>query len=245
MWHVEAIEAIPVTLDFTSSGQGRRTATAITAAGLRLFNAIELVDVDAVATQVEVCEHCGYTQCSPGGWVAFRRMGDSVAWIPAWDRMEEGEWERNEYQPPDFVRARGAPLFRPAAWRQLQSIHRDIPPCGDLPMLNSREAARLCQWSAPGKVLGRYPEKPQLDRQALLAVTSGELADEANAVDMCLDAHFGCLQPMTVMPGDMAVEPIEFWLDLPGSPGWTSFGHADGRICLLFGGEPALIASKG
>jgi hypothetical protein len=55
MWSVEDIEAIPVELDFSSSGQGRRSATAIETAGVRLFNAIELVDVEPTATQVEVC----------------------------------------------------------------------------------------------------------------------------------------------------------------------------------------------
>ena len=72
MWSVEAIdiESSAVELDFSSSGQGRRAATAV-GGGIRLFNAIELVDVEPSATQVEVCECCGLPHCSPGGWVAF------------------------------------------------------------------------------------------------------------------------------------------------------------------------------
>ena len=46
MWHVADIEARAVELDFSSSFGRRLTATAVSAAGIRLFNAIELVDVD-------------------------------------------------------------------------------------------------------------------------------------------------------------------------------------------------------
>ena len=49
MWSIEDIEASPIELDFSSSGGGRRAATAVSAAGVRLFNAIELVDANASA----------------------------------------------------------------------------------------------------------------------------------------------------------------------------------------------------
>jgi hypothetical protein len=52
MWSVEDIEASTIELDFSSSGQRRRAATAVSAAGIRVFNAIELVDVDPSATQI-------------------------------------------------------------------------------------------------------------------------------------------------------------------------------------------------
>ena len=107
------IEASAVELDFSSSGQGRRAATAVSAAGIRLFNAIELVDVEPSATQVEVCECCGFPHCSPGGWVAFRRIGERVVWVPAWDEMEKGEWEMSEYRPPSFLQSQVPPSLVP------------------------------------------------------------------------------------------------------------------------------------
>ena len=115
MWSIDTIETVPVALDFSSSGQGRRAATAVVAAGVCLFNAIELVEVETVATQVEVCESCGIVRCSSGGWVAFRRIGDRVVWIPAWAKMEEGELE---YGPPPFLRSRGVPAFSPRCWER-------------------------------------------------------------------------------------------------------------------------------
>jgi hypothetical protein len=69
MWSVEDIEASAVELDFSSSGRGRRAATAVSAAGIRLFNAIFLlppstqgaspgdapeIDMDENGTQLDV-----------------------------------------------------------------------------------------------------------------------------------------------------------------------------------------------
>jgi hypothetical protein len=245
MWNIEDIEAIPVELDFSSSGQGRRSATAIQTGDIRLINAIELVDVEPTATQVEVCECCGYPHCSPGGWVAFRRMGERVVWIPAWDEMAKGAWEETEYRPPSFLQSKGAPAFSSASWEQLRRLHGGLPSCADVPPINSRETARVCQWSAPGRVLGTYPLEPRLRRDLLIAVTNGELAVEASVVDSCLQAHFEAVEQMALVPGDVLPRPIEFWLDLPGTPAWTSFAHVESNVCFLIDANTALVREGG
>ena len=243
MWSVEAsdIEGSAVELDFSSSGQGRRAATAVSAAGIRLFNAVELVDVETSATQVEVCECCGSPHCSPGGWVAFRRIGERVVWIPAWDEMEKGKWEMSEYSPPSSLRRRGAPLFRAAAWDRLRALHSRLPDAHALPEINSRDTARLCQWSAPGRVLGTFPDVPRTRRDLLVAVTNGDLGAEAECVDRCLRDHYEGNQVMEVVPQHISVAPIEFWLDLPGNPSWKGFGRIDTQACFLIDGGRALV----
>jgi hypothetical protein len=80
-----------------------------------------------------------------------------------------------------------------------------------------------------------------LRRDLLIAVTDGDVAAEASDVDMCLQAHFGAVQQMALVPGDAEVKPIEFWLDLPGTPGWTNFGHVGSNLCFLVDGSFALI----
>jgi hypothetical protein len=200
MWNVEDIEVIPVELDFSSSGQGRLSATAIEAGGVRLFNAVELVDAASTATQVEVCEHCGFPRCSPGGWVTFRRIGDRVIWLPAWDEMEKGTWEASEYTPPSFLRSQGAPIFSGTTWDRLRALHGGLPGPDDLPWMNSREAARLCQWSAPGRLLGEYPLEPRIRRALLIAVTESDLGTETGVVDESLQAHFRIVRQMALVP---------------------------------------------
>jgi hypothetical protein len=247
MWSVEAIdiEASTVELDFSSSGQGRRASTAVSAAGIRLFNAIELVDVDPSATQVEVCECCGVPQCAPGGWVAFRRIGERVVWVPAWDEMENGRWAMSEYSPPAFLQSRGAPVFSAPAWDRLRALQSGLPDAHALPQINSREAARLCQWAAPGRVLGTFPDVPRTRRDLLVAVSDGDVGTEAECVDQCLRDHYEAKHAMELVPHDAPVAPIEFWLDLPGTPSWKRFGHLDGQTCFLIDGGLALVCGGG
>jgi hypothetical protein len=48
---------------------------------------------------------------------------------------------------------------------------------------------------------------------------------------------------------DIEVSAVEldfsFWLDLPGSPGWKSFGRIDTQACFLIDGGLALIRIGG
>jgi hypothetical protein len=241
MWSVEVIEASAVELDFSSSSQGRRAATAVSASGIRLFNAIEYVDVEPRATQVEVCEDCGITHCSPGGWVTFRRIGERVIWIPAWDKMEKGEWEMSEYSPPSFLQSQGAPVFSAPAWDRIRTLHRGLPDAQALPEINSREAARLWQWSAPGRVLGTFPAVPRIRRDLLIAVTSGDLGAQAECVDQCLRDHHEAQQAVELVPQHLSMAPIEFWLNLPGTPSWKNFAHTDTQACCLIDDGLALV----
>lgn len=244
MWSVEDIELVPLELDFSSSGQGRRAATAVTSEGVRLFNAIELVDVERAVTQVEVCECCGYSHCAPGGWVAFRRMGQSVVWLPAWEEMEQGAWEASEYRPPSFLRTKGVPVFSRTCWERLRKLHGGLPCCEDVPRINSREAARVCQWVAPGRVLGEYPSAPRVRRDSVLAVADGDAAAEVDAIDRCLQDHFGSTAPMDLVPERVEVSPIEFWLDLPGTPSWKGFARVEDRVCFVIHETVALVRAS-
>ena len=242
MWSVREIEPIVVDVDFSSSGQGRLPATAIDADGVRLVNALEFVDVDSSATQVEICDCCGSPHCAPGGWVAFRRIGARVIWIPAWHEMEKGSWELSEYGPPSFLNRRGAPVFNPEAWNHLRTICADLPPAVALPELNSREVARLWQCSAPGRVLGEFPSEPRLHRSSVIAVTEGDLAAEADAVDRCLSQSYAAQRRVEEVPSSIPARPIEFWLDLPGTPAWRRFAHVRDRVGFLLEGDVALLS---
>jgi hypothetical protein len=84
-----------------------------------------------------------------------------------------------------------------------------------------------------------------LRRDLLIAVTDGDVSVEASDVDMCLQAYFGAVQQMALVPCDAEVKPIEFWLDLDGTPGWTSFGHVRSNVCFLVDGRVALVGDGG
>jgi hypothetical protein len=240
MWNVDQIEVVSVELDFSSSGQGRRSGTVIKADGTYLFNALEYTDAEASATQVEVCECCGVPHCQSGGWVAFRRLGDSVVWIPVWSEMEKDEWHRTEYSPPSFFHARGAPVITPTVWQQLRGLHGALPTSMDLPRLDSREMVRYIQWSAPDRVLGQFPDEPRLRRDLLVAVAEGDLSEETAFVDAALHANFTQPVPLDLLRPGEVLRRIEFFLDMPGTPAWTSFAHVQDDSCIIIDGGMAL-----
>jgi hypothetical protein len=158
--------------------------------------------------------------------------------------MEKGAWEASEYRPPSFVATKGAPIFDRATWERLRALHGGFPTCDEVPDINSRETARLCQWSAPGRVLGAYPSEPRVRRDLVIAVTDGDLSAEIGAVDQSLQEHYGTLDPMGIGAEKAAVRPIEFWLDLPGTPGWKGLAHVEDQVCFLLNGTTVLVRAR-
>ena len=66
-----------------------------------------------------------------------------------------------------------------------------------------------------------------------------------NASINAFETTTGGEQAMEFVPQHISVAPIEFWLDLPGTPSWRSFGHTDGRTCFLIDGGLALVRRRG
>jgi hypothetical protein len=128
MWCVDTLEVVPVELDFSSSGQGRRTARALHANGGCLINALELVEFDAVATQVHVCSSCGYSQCESGHWVALRRAGQFVVWIPAFAQLARENGSGRSIRLPFHSDARCAVLY-PVGVARTSRASRWRPKC--------------------------------------------------------------------------------------------------------------------
>lgn len=240
MWNVDQIVRVPVEVLSSSPDRKRLAATAVEAEGVRLVNAVELVVFESSATQVEICEGCGVPHCNEGGWIAIRRIGENVVWIPAWNEMEESSWGIPEFRPPAFLTSERVPLFSAAAWDLLRALNAEFPPLHDITPIDSREAARWCQWTAPGLILGEFPSEPRLHRDALLAVADRELPVEAELVDRFLHELFAAPLPMEPVPAAADLSPIEFWVDLPGTPCWKSFARLDDAFCCLVDGSLAL-----
>lgn len=110
MWVVRDITTQTVTLDLSSSGQADRAVTQIATDGALFANAAELSVWGNTRVQVHICEHCGVEHRASGGWMVARNVGAGVAFVPAFDEMATGDWERVEYAPAHF--AQGAPVFR-------------------------------------------------------------------------------------------------------------------------------------
>ncbi len=169
MWDLPALEQHTAELDFSSAGLGRRRVTRLVAGSVVFANAIELTDWDGRDVQVVVCEQCGIVHCQPGGWLGPRRAGDYVVFAPDSRLLETNEQDRNEYRPPEYVRSLGWPFTTLAGYEALRASTPGLPVHDRLFALTRRDVVAICQWEAPGAVLGRPFEHPALRRDLLLA----------------------------------------------------------------------------
>ena len=245
MWRVTGIETATTTLDFSSSGQANFDATAVFASGVQLSNAVQLVNVEPEATQVEVCSDCGCSGCSAGGWVSFRRLGEDLLWTPAWTFLRRGARERQEYAPPAFLQSRGAPLFGHASWDRMRQLLPALPAVSEVPLLDAHEAVRLSQLSAPLRVLHELPEVPQLRTELLLAVVEGDLRTEVDEVNRCARRYFESTRPVRSVEPDATFRRIEFLLDTPSAPTWSAFGRQGGQVFLVGESSRLLVVDEG
>jgi hypothetical protein len=81
-------------------------------------------------------------------------------------------------------------------------------------------------------------------RDLVIAVTDGDLSAEIGAVDQSLQEHYEALDPMDLDVEKAEIRPIEFWLDLPGTPGWKSFAHLEDQVCFVLNEATALVRAR-
>jgi hypothetical protein len=238
--HVTSIQTATRELDLSPSGGDRLAVTALAAGDVQLCNAVEFLEVENARLQVEVCECCGHRGCAQGGWVALRRCGDSVLWIPAWQAMDQRGRDANEYGPPAYLGVHGSPVFTANAWAELLRLRPTLPSAATLAPLTAREAVLLVQHAAPLQVLGHYPNLPRLRRDLLLGVADGDLEAQVDAVDHLLHAWFHSAEPVQIESGS-SFFAVELLLDSMEIPTWVAFGQRDGQVALLLGASLALV----
>jgi len=216
MWRVERLERVAQTMDFSSSGQGQLSVENIVADGSVLINAVSLVDgSDPNLVQVHVCEHCGFTHCEPGGWVAFRRLGDLVLWVPCFDEMAADDFDTREYGPPKSWP--GWPVFDAERYSNLSTLAPNLPQAELIPQLRSRTAIRLLQFDAPGRILGRFPDPPRLRRDLVVSSNCGDVAAHVASLEAVVADAWTNDSPVRLAGSS---EAVVMYLDLPGTPAW-------------------------
>jgi hypothetical protein len=236
MWTIDTISKRVTSLKRGGAGLPDAGVIEVTAEGVILSNALDRVQFDPGATRLSICPQCGSPSCGYGDCVAIRRLGDRVIWLPAWERMLEGEWEESYSAPPDFVRRHGAVVLGPAVWEELRATSPAFPAVEDLPPIDSREAVRLCQATAPGDLLGRFPNDPCLQKKWLIALTEGDIETEVDAVERLLATSFAKRRPLVAAsPQGGSFLPLEFWVDVPGTPAWKCLARLGDDLAFQFG----------
>ncbi|MEM9402381.1 MAG: hypothetical protein AAGA44_07840 [Pseudomonadota bacterium] len=217
-------------LDFSSSGQGKFNATQVVANGVTLINSVELLDVSGFVAQLLVCEACGVTGCEPGSWVAIRRSGDHVLFVPWLEGMDGGEWESANYSPPKYMAEAGPLVFDSDAFAELQRSSGEFPSLTEIPEINSLEVLSCIQLTAPGFVLGPVGRPAKLDADNIVAVTEGDLEEEIAEFSTLVSAvNDGVENSHSESP----IRITEFHLDIPTFPAWRPFGYTKDGVAVL------------
>lgn len=232
MWHVRNPEIKPATLDFSSSGQGELRVSQLFSDGVRLINALELVDWDAEDSQFLVCEACGYTHCKPGGWVSVRRSGSLILILPASGYVRGAGREREEYGPPPYLKGRGAAYLDLPAYESLSSRHSSFPPAEQVRPLSTREAALLFQWEAPARILGEPPEV-RVRRDLIVGSSEGDYAEQLERLETLLRRQYEDGSPAGLRAVSGGERVISFYLDAGEFREWKALVRGGSAYRLL------------
>lgn len=237
---IRTINTKPIQLDFSSSGQGKISATALYFDENQFFNAIELLDFDGEQFQTQTCNCCGFAGCSSGSWVSIRRCDDYVMFIPAIEAMGEGKWEKEEYSPPYFLRKYGAPALSEFLYNELTTLCPNLPSINGMPYLSKTDGLAILQLEAPGYILGNIGDEVQLNREHIIAVSEGNLEDEISVLENLIEIS----QSNAEQRIDTKFEKkIEFILDLPNFPSWSPYGYKSNVEHLIIDIKPSTVHS--
>ena len=222
------------TLEMGDAPFGSVPTLAVYAGNICLMNATEFCDFSTDPCQLLICD-CGNVGCASGGYASFRRIGDSVALLPAFSMLaSEDDFDRNQYAPPKYLTSSDGVgvFFAPTVYSMLKARIPALPSVLDLRPLTSVEAITIIQMQAPLEVLGRFPMRPTIDRDLVIAVTEGDTEFEFRKVrtfiESCLDFNL----PLHVADASEGWTIIEFHLDGRRFPVWNDFARLDNQIAI-------------
>lgn len=164
MLQIKKFKVRKTTLDFTSSGGGIPEVSQLLFNDVIFMNAIEYVEFEEDAVQLNICDHCGTIGCSSGDWVSFRKSGDYILLIPVFELTEKDEWNGTEYAPPSIYdketrkRKKDTPYFDLETYGRLRKKFPNFPSIDKIKHLKMREAVRLVQYNMPLRLFGTPPE---------------------------------------------------------------------------------------
>lgn len=227
--------------DRGARSQGAYPTSALVADDTTIVNATSLLELeDDGCVQVIVCTSCGTVHCESGGWVQPRRFGDTLLWLPCFERLSE---DGAEFRPPDFFKTRGLPVFDGATVVQLGDLlplfRRDVAPS-----VTYRDVALAVQWLAPWQVLGTPGGVPRLKREIVVATSHDDLEFVVSQVESLIGEALSDTSP--VRPARATPGP-ELYLDgAKSAPVWNPLVFDDsGTLRLSLDGVTAAVRGPG
>ena len=251
MWHIRNLEIRKTTFDFTSSGQGKPEVSQLVYENTVLMNAIEYIDFNedsyinfgknTDAIQVIICDHCGITQCSSGGWICLRRSGDFVLLIPAFDLIERNEWNETHYAPPSFYdkethkRKKDTPYFDIENYEKLRNEFPKFPKLKEIKHLKMSEAVRLIQFNMPMRFFGTPPEVflSTVKKNLVVGASKDEAFEHLERIEEILKSNYKNDSPALIREPFKDEEVIYLFLDTSEFIDWQALVKNDENYFLF------------
>lgn len=225
MWEIENISTKKRHLDFSSSGQGTFVGTAVYSNDQLLFNQIESIEnhgEDEQVFQAIICEHCGYSHCEPGNWIALRKAGKCYLFLPAFEWIiEEEDFLKLEYLPPNYISTNGAVVFTGEHFEQLQKLISPFKEIRAVKSLTGTEASLLYKYDTPQRLFGDLPRIESLKRDRILISSDGELEEQLELLEKELQLleNSDSVELEKLNPKD---KTLSFFLDDTTSTEWKA-----------------------
>ena len=230
MWQIKNPEIVLSKLDFTSSGQPKRPVSQLFADGIKLINALELVDWEE-DSQFLICEACGFTGCKSRDWVSVRRSDSLVLILPSSEYVWREQKDYMEYSPPAYLKEKGIPYLDSETYESLRSRHSSFPAMDQLEPLKLKEGASVFQWTAPDQVLGEPPEI-SVRRELFVGSSEGDYAEHLKALEQLIEKQYKIESPAVLRSIANNERVISLYLDAAGFTDWQAmvFDGSENRL---------------
>jgi len=175
--------------DFTSSGQGINTDKQVLwkeTLLINMANAYSLNEYEHIF-QAIVCEQCGITNCVQGNWVAIRKIGDRIFFIPAFEWIIEENRGLKEYFPPKYLAEVGAIEIEKDAFDYLQLNIPAFARIKKFKPISGFELSQLIRYEVPITIRGKLGTEIALSTNNLLATNCGELKEIIKQIEYQLN----------------------------------------------------------
>jgi len=237
VWEVKSISTEKRTLNFESSGQGVHVGTSIYANNELLFNQAESIqdhgDGEHVFQSI-ICDHCGFSHCESGNWIALRRIGDVHLILPVFDWIiEEEDSLKNEYFPPKYISSQGAGIIDSSTFDKLKELITPFKEIHEVKELTGKELATLYKYETPTRLFGDLPKIGQIKKDQIIGCSEGEVSLYLKLIDEKIHQIEKCSTVQLVKMDDN-YRFVSFFLDDLGSTEWKAATiDSEGNIELL------------
>ena len=129
------------TPDFSTSEQQNPDWVRLRFHDQLLCNSLSWVDWSTNPVQVEICDQCGVTGCTSGGYVQVSQLGDLIFWTQPILSVDDDR-ATSEYEASSGIKHFGAIAIPVALWNQWRH-ETTLPEATDLPAMTGNDLVQL------------------------------------------------------------------------------------------------------